>query len=83
MQITVYSTVSSNYSLFLKKFLKEKGFSFTEKYIDQSDLAQKEMKSLTGGFLGVPCIAISKDNGQKETVVGFDQEKISSILGVK
>jgi glutaredoxin len=83
MEIIVYATVSSNYSSQLKKFLKEKQVAFKEKYIDQSDIAQKEMQTQTGGFLGVPFTVFNKDDGSRESIVGFDQNKISNILGLK
>jgi hypothetical protein len=40
------------------------------------------MAASSGGFLGVPFISITKDDGTKETVVGFDKGKIDSILGI-
>ncbi len=66
----------------LKDYLKEKNFPFTEKLVDVDDSAREEMMASSGGFLGVPFTAIVKDDGTKETVLGFDQGKLNSVLGI-
>jgi glutaredoxin len=67
----------------LKDYLKEKSLSFTEKLVDLDEMAKTEMAASSGGFLGVPFILIVKDDGTKETVVGFDKGKINTILGIQ
>ena len=67
----------------LKDYLTSKTIAFTEKFVDQDEVAQKEMSSVSGGFLGVPFTLITKDDGTKETVMGFDKGKINSILGIQ
>lgn len=66
----------------LKNYLKEKNISYTEKLVDQDDTAKEEMLADSGGFMGVPFTVITKDDGIKETVVGFDQGKLNQVLGV-
>lgn len=66
----------------LKKYLDEKSVKYEEKLVDQDDAAKQEMMKESGGFLGVPFSVISKDGGAKETVVGFDKNKINSILKI-
>lgn len=66
----------------LKDYLTSKTISFTEKLVDMDEVAQKEMAGVSGGFLGVPFTMIIKDDGTKETVLGFDRGKIDSILGI-
>jgi glutaredoxin len=67
----------------LKDYLKEKGLTFTEKLVDMDDSAKTEMMAASGGFLGVPFILIIKDDGAKETIVGFDKGKLDSILAIQ
>ena len=67
----------------LKDYLKEKKLTFTEKLVDLDETAKTEMATSSGGFLGVPFISIVKDDGTKETVVGFDKGKIDAILGIQ
>jgi glutaredoxin len=66
----------------LKDYLSQKNVSFTEKLVDQDEPAREEMMSFSGGFLGVPFTLIQKDDGAKETIVGFDKGKVDSILGL-
>lgn len=80
MNITVYSTSTCPYCMQLKKYLDERSISYTEKVIDQDDVAREEMLADSGGFMGVPFTVIIKDDGAKETVVGFDQNKLNQIL---
>ena len=66
----------------LKKYLDEKSVKYEEKLVDQDDAAKEEMMKESGGFMGVPFSVITKDDGAKETVVGFDKNKINSILKI-
>lgn len=67
----------------LKDYLASKSIPFVEKLVDMDEDAQKEMTSVSGGFLGVPFTSITKDDGTKETVMGFDKGRINSILGIQ
>lgn len=67
----------------LKDFLKEKNLAFTEKLVDTDETAKAEMTASSGGFLGVPFVVITKDDGTKETVIGFDKGKLNSVLGIQ
>lgn len=82
MNITVYSTTTCPYCLMLKNFLKEKNITYTEKMVDQDDAAKEEMLKDSGGFMGVPFTVVSKDDGTKETIVGFDRGKINQIFNL-
>ena len=83
MQVTVYSTTTCPYCKMLKDYLKEKGISFTEKLVDQDEQARDEMARESGGFLGVPFTVVVKDDGTKETIIGFDRGKVNQILGLQ
>jgi len=66
----------------LKDYFNEKAIVFSEKLVDQDDVAREEMMKDSGGFLGVPFTVITEDDGSKETIVGFDKGKISQVLGL-
>ena len=83
MQTTVYSTTACPYCKMLKDYLQEKGVAFTEKIVDQDDAAKEEMVKESGGFLGVPFTVVVKEDGAKETIVGFDKEKVNTALGIQ
>ncbi|MFH1971534.1 MAG: glutaredoxin family protein [Patescibacteria group bacterium] len=80
MQITVYTTGGCPYCLMLKDYLNSKSITFTEKLVDQDETAKKEMLEISNGFMGVPFSVFTKDDGEKETVIGFDKGKINEIL---
>ncbi|MDP3917993.1 MAG: glutaredoxin domain-containing protein [Candidatus Woesebacteria bacterium] len=80
MNIKIYSTVSCPYCKMLKDYLVSKNISFEEKLVDQDEEAKAEMAQVSGGFLGVPFVVVTKDDGTKETVIGFDKGKLEEIL---
>ena len=82
MQIVVYSTTTCPYCKMLEDYLKEKGFSFEEKLVDQDDAARDEMAGASNGFLGVPFSLITKDDGSINTIIGFDKGKINRVLNI-
>ena len=83
MQIIVYSTSSCPYCKMLKDYLTQKGTSYAEKLVDQDEAAREEMMVFSDGFLGVPFTVITKDDGIKETIMGFDKGKLNSVLGIQ
>lgn len=82
MQVTVYTTTACPYCKMLKDYLGENNVVYTEKLVDQDDAAREEMIKESKGFLGVPFTVVTKDDGTKEDVIGFDKGKINSLLGL-
>ncbi|MFA6501335.1 MAG: glutaredoxin family protein [Parachlamydiales bacterium] len=80
MNYTIYSTTSCPYCKMLKDYLISKNVVFVEKLVDQDESARNEMVVESGGFLGVPFSVITKDDGTKETIVGFDKGKLEKVL---
>jgi len=80
MDVIVYTTATCPFCNMLTKYLEDKGIEFTEKRVDTDKQAEEEMMQSSGGFLGVPFTVIDKDNG-RETVIGFDQNKLNSLFG--
>jgi glutaredoxin 3 len=83
VQITIYSTTTCPYCRQLKEYLSSKNIAFVEKMTDMDEAAQKEMRDISGGFMGVPFTLITKDDGTRETVLGFDKGKLDSVLQIK
>lgn len=81
MNVTVYSTTTCPYCKMLKNYLSEKNVDFQEKLVDQDDAARDEMMEASGGFLGVPFTVVEKE-GEKETIIGFDKNKVNQVLGL-
>lgn len=80
MQITIYSTTTCPYCKMLKDYLANKNLQYVEKMVDSDENAKNEMIAASNGFLGVPFTTIILDNGNKETVLGFDKGKLDSVL---
>ena len=74
--VTIYSTPTCHFCEMSKAFFKENGVTYTE-YNVASDLEKRQEMIQKSGQMGVPVIYIGDD-----LVVGFDKDKLSSLLGV-
>ncbi len=74
MEVKVYSTPTCPYCKMVKDFLSKKGVSFQEVDVSSDQSAAEEMVKTTGQ-MGVPVVVVDG-----EAVVGFDKEKIESLL---
>ncbi len=75
--ITIYSTPTCVYCNMAKAFFKDNNVAFTEHNVASDLEKRKEMIDLTGQ-MGVPVINVGT-----EVVVGFDEPKLKSIIGIK
>ncbi|MDU5081355.1 NrdH-redoxin [Tissierella sp. P1] len=71
--VTVYTSNTCPYCVSAKDYLKEKGIDYTEKNVQTDKDARKELMAM--GHMGVPVLVIDG-----EEVVGFDKEKIDTLL---
>jgi len=76
-QVTIYSTPTCHFCQMSKEFFKENGVTYTE-YNVATDLEKRQEMIKKSGQMGVPVIFIGD-----ELVVGFDKDRLSSLLGVK
>lgn len=74
--VFIYSTPSCHFCHAAKDFFNAKGVTFTDYNVAENLEKRKEMVEMTGQ-MGVPVIHIGDD-----VVVGFDQKKISELLGI-
>jgi len=75
-QVTIYSTPTCHFCNLVKEYLKEKGVEYTEHNVAEDLEKRKEMVEKSGQ-MGVPVVFIGED-----MVIGFDQTKIDSLLGL-
>ena len=75
--VKIYSTPTCVFCRMAKDFFKEHGVKFTEVDVAADEAAAQEMIDKTGQ-MGVPVIEV---NG--EIVVGFDEAKLRTTLGIK
>ena len=74
--VTIYSTPTCHFCQMTKDFLKEKGIGYTE-YNVASDLEKRQEMIQKSGQMGVPVIFVGS-----ELIIGFDQERLASTLGL-
>jgi len=65
----------------LKSYLQSKDIDYDEKHADQDQKLAEELYEKSGQ-LGVPFTIIEKEDGTVEKVLGFDRNKINSVLGI-
>jgi len=79
--ITIYSTPTCPYCTMAKDFLTENKIKFTNIDVSANHEKAHEMIEKTGQ-MGVPVITV-KQNNKEEIMVGFDQQALSKILGIR
>lgn len=77
MKIIIYTTPTCVYCKMAKEFFKEHNVVYEEKDVSVDEKARDEMIKKSGQ-LGVPVIDI-----YGKIVIGFDEEKLSELLGIK
>jgi glutaredoxin len=80
-QVKVYSTSWCAFCRAEKRFLTEKGVKFQDVDVEADENEAKEMIKLSGQ-MGVPFTMITKDDGTKVGILGFDQPKLTSELQI-
>ena len=78
--VLIYTTPTCGYCRATKEFLKEKNIPFTEIDVGSDRDKAKEMIEKSGQ-MGVPVIVVGTPPDE-ELIVGFDQERLTHILGV-
>ena len=63
------------------EYLNSKGIKFEEVYVDQDPKAAEDMVKISGQ-MGVPFTVVTRDDGTKETILGFDRARIDRALGL-
>ena len=79
MKIKIYKTTTCPYCKMEAEYLQSKGIVFEEIYVDKDPKAVQEMIAESGP-MGVPFTVITKDDGSKITLLGFDRQKLDSAL---
>ena len=79
MKIKIYKTTTCPYCKMEAEYLQSKGIVFEEIYVDKDPKAVQEMIA-ESGQMGVPFTVITKDDGSKITLLGFDKQKLDSVL---
>lgn len=79
--VKIYSTETCPFCQMEKEYLDARGIKYESVLVDHDRKAAEELTALEGGF-GVPFTVFTKENGEKESVLGFDKKEINRILGI-
>ena len=79
--VKVYSTTWCAFCKAEKQFLTEKSVPFEDVNVEQDEQAAHEMVHLSGQ-MGVPFTVITKDDGSRVGILGFDRPRLSQELGL-
>lgn len=71
--VKIYTSDTCGYCHMAKEYFNENGIAFEERNVTRDVEAKKELMKM--GYMSVPVIIIDG-----ETVVGFDKQKIESLL---
>jgi glutaredoxin len=80
-KVKMYTTATCVYCRAQKRFFDEQGVKYEEAKVDQDQAALQEMVGLSGQY-GVPFTVVTKDDGSRVGVLGFDQQQLSQLLGL-
>ncbi len=75
-KVTIYSTPTCHFCHLSKEFFKSNNVEYTD-YDVASDLEKRKEMVDRSGQMGVPVIFIDDD-----MIIGFDQQRITSLLGL-
>lgn len=79
--VSIYTTPTCGFCKLTKDFLKKNNVSFTE-FDVSADTAKAQEMVEKSGQMGVPVVVIGSGD-KEELIVGFDQPKLMSALGLK
>ncbi|AHM55407.1 glutaredoxin [Peptoclostridium acidaminophilum DSM 3953] len=71
--VKIYTSDTCGYCHMAKEYFRENGIAFDERNVTKDVEAKKELMKM--GYMSVPVIIIDG-----ETIVGFDKQKIESLL---
>ncbi len=77
--ITIYSTATCGFCKMLKGYLNDKGVKYDVKMADEDQAIAQELYEKSGQ-LGVPFTIVTDENGNEEKILGFDRQKIDTVL---
>ncbi len=75
-KVVIYSTPTCHFCQMSKEFFKTHNVDFTD-YDVSTDIKKRQEMVEKSGQMGVPVIFIDD-----EMIVGFDQQRIMSLLGI-
>jgi glutaredoxin 3 len=80
--VKIYSTTWCHWCKELKDYLDSKGVKYEYAEVDTDPKQQEEYQQVSDGAQGVPFTLVTKDNGEKVGILGFNKPQIDAALGL-
>lgn len=77
--VTIFTTNTCSYCGMVKRWLGSKGIGYEEVNLDQYPERQAEALEISGA-LTVPVTVITKEDGRREVVVGYNLAKLAPAV---
>lgn len=81
INVKLYSTTTCPYCNKQKDWLDDNKVAFEQVLVDKDERSAQDMVKATGQ-MGVPVTEIDYEEGESEFIVGFDRNRLSSLLGL-
>jgi glutaredoxin len=81
MKVEIYSTPTCHFCKSAKEFFSENSVEFTDYNVAEDMEKRKEMIERSDQ-MGVPVIFVTKEGGESQMLIGFDQSKLPALLGI-
>ena len=78
-KVIMYTTRTCPFCRMQKDYLVSKNIAYEEILVDENPDKAQEMIAISGQ-MGVPFTVIDKDDGKRETILGFDRQRIDNAL---
>ncbi|MBI3341953.1 glutaredoxin family protein [Candidatus Curtissbacteria bacterium] len=80
-QVTMYTTATCPFCKMQMEYLDSKNVKYQRILVDEHPEEAQKMIAISGQ-MGVPFTVIDLDNGERETILGFDRKRIDEALGL-
>ena len=77
--IAIYTTNTCSYCVMVKKWLQSKGMTYEEINLDEKPELRADAMNISGSIT-VPITVITKDNDEKEVVIGWNLAKLAPAV---
>ncbi|MBP9771915.1 MAG: glutaredoxin family protein [Candidatus Pacebacteria bacterium] len=80
--VVIYSTPTCHFCHMAKDMFSAHNISFTDHNVASDLEKRKEMVDKTGQ-MGVPVITVTPNGGAEEVIIGFDEERLKTLLNIQ
>ena len=82
MNVTIYSTTTCATCHLVTNWLDKQNITYKKLNTDEDPEAMISFMSVNDGMIGVPFTVITDDAGAETKILGFDQGKFKTALGI-